>query len=117
MTALPLRNRSSPAVLVAALALVAGAGCAGGGLSRRAAQDLAADPEKLLEDVRAGQAKVRSVRGSARVRIESPGMTGTVMELVAAEKPARVRLVTLDFFGNPAAMLVADGDRFGFYDA
>jgi hypothetical protein len=28
-----------------------------------------------------------------------------------------VRLETLDFFGNPVAVLVADGERFGFYDA
>jgi hypothetical protein len=52
----------------------------------------------------------------ARVRIDSPSMRGSVNELVAPEKPARLRLETLDFFGNPVAVLVADGDRFGFYD-
>jgi hypothetical protein len=51
------------------------------------------------------------------VRVEAPGVKGTLLELVVAEKPARVRLETLDFFGNPVAVLVADGDRFGFYDA
>lgn len=120
MTAPTHRNGLPPAPLARlalAVAVIAAGGCAGGGLSGRAAQDLAADPAKLLDDVRAAQAKVRSVRGTARVRIESPGLTGTVTELVAAEKPARLRLETLDFFGNSAAMLVADGDRFGFYDA
>jgi outer membrane lipoprotein-sorting protein len=97
---------------LAALALAAAA-CPRGGVS----PDLAADPAALLQEVKARQAQVRSVQGTARVRIDAPGMKGTVTELVAAEKPARVRLETLDFFGNPAAVLVADGDRFGFYDA
>ena len=120
MRAPPRPNGSPPAPLAAAalaLAAVAAGGCAAGGLSHSAAQNLAADPAKLLADVRTAQDRVQSVRGSARVRIESPGLSGTVVELVAAEKPARLRLETLDFFGNPAALLVADGDRFGFYDA
>jgi len=116
----PPHQNGSPAPLAAvalALAAVAVGGCAAGGLSHGAAQDLSADPAKLLADVRAAQERVRSVRGTARVRIESPGLNGSVVELVAAEKPGRLRLATLDFFGNPAALLVADGDRFGFYDA
>jgi outer membrane lipoprotein-sorting protein len=100
--------------LLAALALpLAVAGCARGGLSPK----LAADPEALLAEVRSAQSRVERVRGTARVRVESPGLNGTITELVAAEKPARLRLETLDFFGNPAALLVADGERFGFYDA
>ena len=51
------------------------------------------------------------VPGTAKLRVDSPSLRGTVTEFVAAEKPARVHLETLDFFGNPAAVLVADGDR------
>jgi outer membrane lipoprotein-sorting protein len=102
-----------PVPLLALLALAAG-GCPRGG---RLSPDLAADPAALLADVRARQEEVRSVRGTAKLRVDSPSLRGTVTEFIAAEKPARLHLETLDFFGNPAAVLVADGDRFGFYDA
>jgi outer membrane biogenesis lipoprotein LolB len=78
--------------------------------------DLSRDPAALLGEVQAAQARVKTVRGSARVRIESPGLSGTVTEFAAAEKPDRVRLETLDFFGNPAAVLVADRGVFAFLD-
>ncbi len=74
-------------------------------------------PEKLLAQVRASQERVQRVRGTARVRIQSPDLSGTVLEAIAAEKPDSVRLETLDFFGNPAAVLVASRGRFAFYDA
>jgi len=79
--------------------------------------DLSRDPAELLSAVRAAQARVARVQGSARVRIDSPEVSGWVDEFAAAEKPDRVRLETRDFFGNVAAVLVADGGRFAFYDA
>ena len=78
--------------------------------------DLSRDPRDLLAQVRAAQERVQRVRGSARVRIESPGGSGTLTEFIAAEKPDRVHLETLDFFGNPAAVLVAADGRFSFLD-
>jgi outer membrane lipoprotein-sorting protein len=105
-----MRSLARHALPIALLALAA---CPRGGVPR----DLAADPERLVAELRERQDRAQRVRGMARVRIDAPGMKGTVNELVAAEKPARVRLETLDFFGNPVAVLVADGDRFGFYDA
>jgi outer membrane biogenesis lipoprotein LolB len=79
--------------------------------------NLSRDPALLAQQLRAVQAKTRSVKGSARVDVTSPGLSGTVAEFVAAEKPDRVHLETLDFFGNPAAVLVAAGGRFAFLDA
>jgi hypothetical protein len=79
--------------------------------------DLSRDPAELLAAVRAAQDRVARVQGSAKVRIDSPGVSGWVDEFAAAEKPDRVRLETRDFFGNVAAVLVADGGRFAFYDA
>jgi hypothetical protein len=79
--------------------------------------DLSRDPSALLDQVRAAQARVQRVRGSARVKVSSPGGSGSALEFAVAEKPDRVHLETLDFFGNPVAVLVASGGRFGFHDA
>lgn len=98
-------------------ALVAGVGVALCGCPRVPPPDLSRDPAALLEAVRAAQHRVRSVQGSARVRVESPRLRGTVSQYLAAEKPDRIRLETHDFFGNLAAVLVADGGRFALYDA
>ncbi len=79
--------------------------------------DLSRDPAELLSAVRAAQDRVARVQGSAKVRLDSPEVSGWVDEFAAAEKPDRVRLETRDFFGNVAAVLVADGGRFALYDA
>jgi hypothetical protein len=67
--------------------------------------------------VRAAQARVRTVRGEARVRVEGPGGSGAVPTFVAAKKPDRVRVQTLDFFGNTAAALATSGGELSLYDA
>lgn len=77
---------------------------------------LARDPSALLDQVRVAQARVQRVRGGARVRIESPRFKGSVVQFAAAEKPDRVHLEALDFFGAPAAVLVASGGRFALLD-
>ncbi len=79
--------------------------------------DLSRDPRMLLAEVRSQQEKVKRVRGSARVSIRSPRASGSANEWIAAAKPDRLHLETLDFFGNVAAVLVADGRSFALYDA
>lgn len=101
-----------PARLAHAVCLVALGACV-----RVPPPDLSREPEALLEQVRGAQARVRTVKGSARVQIGSPGGSGTVVELVIAQKPDSVRLETLDFFGNPVAVMTASGGRFAFFDA
>jgi hypothetical protein len=78
--------------------------------------DLSRDPAALLADVRATQARVERVRGTARIRVSSPRASGSVDAYAAAEKPDRVRLETVDFFGNTVAVLAASGGRFAFLD-
>jgi len=79
--------------------------------------DLSLEPGPLLAQVAAAQRAVRTVQGEARVRYRSPRGSATVRQFAAAERPDRVHLEELDFFGNPAAVLVTAGGRFSFYDA
>src|SRR5512133_1290158 len=103
--------RAAIPLFATAVAVICLVGCA-----RVPPADLTRDPKALLDQVMAAQARVQRVRGSARVRIGSPGGSGTVTEFIAAEKPDRLHLETLDFFGNPAAVLVAAGGQFAFLD-
>ncbi len=107
----PTGARARAAGALAAALAVALAGC-----TRVPPADLSRDPSALFDQVRAAQARVQRVRGSARVKIASPGASGSVLEFAAAEKPDRLHLETLDFFGNPAAVLVAADGRFAFLD-
>ncbi len=102
--------RIASAVLAASLALCA---CR----PRTPPPDLSLDPAGLLAQVRAAQARVRSVRGEVRVKIEAREFSGTVPALVAAEKPDRVYVQTLDFFGNTVSVLVSAGGTLSLYDA
>ncbi len=79
--------------------------------------DLSLDPARLLAQVREAQAPLQRVQGEARVRLRSPGGSGSVRQFAAAERPDRLHLEELDFLGNPAAVLVATGGRFWLYDA
>lgn len=79
--------------------------------------DLSLDPAALLAQVRGAQGAARTVQGEARVHVRSPRGSASVKQFTAAEAPDRVRLEELDFFGNPAAVLVASGGRFALYDA
>ncbi len=73
------------------------------------------DPRAVLERLDARAARLRSVRGEARVRLRSPSQSGSASELIAAERPARLHLTTLGFFGKPAASLASDGEVFELF--
>jgi hypothetical protein len=60
---------------------------------------------------------VTRVQGEARLRLDAPGARGAVQAWVAAERPDRLHVEALDFFGNPVAVLVAAGGRLAIYDA
>jgi hypothetical protein len=97
---------------LASLAALAASACA----PRVPPPDLSVEPEPLLAQVRAAQAKVRSVRGEARLSVESDAASGAAAQLVAAELPASLRIETLDFFGNPIAVLATSGGRFALWN-
>jgi hypothetical protein len=106
--------RAPPASgVLALLALLLAAGCA----RRAPPPDLSLDAAELLGQVLSAQARVHSVQGDARVAVESRGQSGTVSQFLAAERPDRLHVETLDFFGNVAAVLAARDGRFALYDA
>lgn len=103
--------RPAPGAAVA-LALLASLGCA-----RVPPPDLSRNPGELLAQVREVQDRILSCRGSARLGVSSPSLSGTLDAWVAAERSGRLRVDVFDFFGNPAATLVAAGGRFSLWDA
>jgi hypothetical protein len=103
--------RSLAALRLAALALLASA-C----LPRKPPPDLSMDPAQLAVQVRAAQARVVRVQGDATLRLKKP-RSAAFRAFAAAERPDRLHVEALDFFGNPAAVLVASGGRFALYDA
>ncbi len=78
--------------------------------------DLSLDPAALLAQVQAAGV-VTHAQGDARLRIDAPGAKGVVTAWVAVERPDRLHVEALDFFGNPAATLVSAGGRLVIYDA
>jgi outer membrane lipoprotein-sorting protein len=109
---MPTTSRASRPARAALLMVLSLAAC----VRRAPPPDLSPDPAALLQQVEVAQARVQRVRGEAKVRVESKEGGGAVTQFVAAERPDRLRLDVLDFFGNPAAVLVADGGRFSLLD-
>lgn len=105
-----------PAPRLAVLALAAAAALAGCRPPRTPPPDLSLDPAALREQVIQAQARVRSAQGEARVGVDAPGGSGTVSQFIAAERPDRLHLEVLDFFGNVTLVLAAGGGRFALYD-
>ncbi|HLL53865.1 MAG TPA: DUF4292 domain-containing protein [Myxococcaceae bacterium] len=75
------------------------------------------DARRLLELSVAASTRVSSVNGEAKLAVDSPELKGQVTLFVAAARPARVHLQSLDFFGRPQASLTSDGERFGLLQA
>jgi hypothetical protein len=104
-------RRRARIALAAAVAVLAG--CP----PRAPPPDLSLDPAALAGQLLAVQERTRSVRGEVRIKIESERFSGTVPALVAAEKPDRLLVQTLDFFGNTVSILAAADGKLSLYDA
>ncbi|MBS1151126.1 MAG: hypothetical protein H6Q89_2824 [Myxococcaceae bacterium] len=72
--------------------------------------------EALLKRVEVAETGVVSVKGDARLRVDSPQAKGVVTLFAAVTHPAFVHLESLDFFGKPQGVLISDGRTFGLYD-
>lgn len=105
-------RRTSPAAALAGVTLALAA-CT----PRRPPPDLSLEPAALLAQVEAAGRAVARVQGEARLVVDAPGARGAVPAFVAAERPGRLHVEALDFFGNPVTTLVTDGGRLAIFDA
>jgi len=72
---------------------------------------------QLLEEHRTEALARSAVRGSARVAIKGPDFKLNRPQRIVLAQPDRLRFEILGLFDQLAAVLVADGRRYGFYDA
>jgi outer membrane biogenesis lipoprotein LolB len=110
-----LRGAARAASALAALSLAA---CAS--LGRAPAFEPIAGEEEAMRArvervVEAAHAR-RSLRAVGKLRIEGPRGSGSVKQVVLAERPARLRLESLNPLGQAATLLVTDGSRYAFFD-
>ncbi len=75
------------------------------------------DPQALLKLVDASEARVISLEGESKVRVDTPQGKGSFSMFVALSRPGLIHFEPLDFFGRPVAVLVVNGDSFGLYQS
>jgi hypothetical protein len=69
-----------------------------------------------VQTLRADAARRERLRAVGKLRVESPDGSASVREVVLVERPARLRLESLNMLGQAASLLVIDGERFSFFD-
>jgi outer membrane lipoprotein-sorting protein len=69
-----------------------------------------------VESVVAAANTRQTLRAVGKLRIEGPRGSGSVKQVVLVERPARLRLESLNPLGQAATLLVTDGARFSFFD-
>jgi hypothetical protein len=74
------------------------------------------DAALLVQLARERASRVRAARGDAKAGAQGPRGSGSAQYLFALERPARLRVDVLSFFGQPLASLACDGERFALYD-
>lgn len=73
--------------------------------------------EELLARVKYAESQIFSLKGDARLGVDSPQGKGSVTLFAAVTHPAYIHIEQLDFFGRPQGVLVTDGVRFGLYNS
>jgi len=75
------------------------------------------DPEELLAALRARSTNLLRLQAEASFSGKSDRGSGSTRGLIAAARPASLKLELDDFFGNPAAILTTNGTLLGIYTA
>jgi outer membrane lipoprotein-sorting protein len=73
--------------------------------------------DELLRLTERAELEIATVKGDARLRISSPKRGGTLNVFVAAARPDKLHLESLNFFGKPQAILASAGSQFELLDA
>lgn len=73
--------------------------------------------QELLQRINFAESQIYSVKGDAKLIVDSPQGKGAVALFAAVVHPAYVHIEQLDFFNRPQSMFVTDGTRFGLYMA
>lgn len=64
-----------------------------------------------------GEAEARrTLRAVGKLSVTGPRGSGDVKQVILVERPARLRLESLNVLGQAATLLVTDGERYAFYD-
>lgn len=74
------------------------------------------DPDVAWQAIASRREKVRAVQGDARASVQTPDGRGRVGQFIIAERPDRVRIEALSFFGQPLAVFTTDGEWFALHD-
>lgn len=69
-----------------------------------------------VERARAEGEERQRIRAEGKLKLESPAGSGSVRQVIVAERPAQLRLETLNLLGQTQTLLVTDGERFAFFD-
>jgi hypothetical protein len=72
-------------------------------------------PQALLAGWRARADELRSLRGSARVSLDGAQGASFARQLLALERPARLRVEVLGLLNQRIAVLATDGERYDLY--
>jgi outer membrane biogenesis lipoprotein LolB len=72
--------------------------------------------DAYLDAVRSGSTTRRALRVVGKLHVDSPQGSASTRQVIAVERPGRLRFESLDLLGQTRALLVSDGVRFSFYD-
>lgn len=100
-----------------ALVLLAAAACATPGgppFEPVAGED--AQAQARIDATTAEAGARRSLRAVGKLKVASPDGSTSVKEVVLAERPAQLRLESLNLLGQASTLLVTDGSRYSFFD-
>jgi hypothetical protein len=70
---------------------------------------------RLAAATRAADAR-QALRAVGKLHVKSKDGSVSVQEIVLAERPARLRLESLNLLGQAQSLLVTDGERYSFFD-
>lgn len=72
-------------------------------------------PRAALAELREAAGERHALRGVARLSLDGPTGSGRAKQIIVLERPDRLRVEVLGFLNQTAAVLVADGETFHWF--